>query len=247
MVVSSQATPYRAYQRLVTFWTVVFAIAGLYFMFLPGRLAADLDMFAGLLGLEGQVPVPPGDMWHALTGSLMATLTVLGFQTARRPAEGGPYVALMVSKLVSTFVFLVFALDSSAWLVPAACDGFIALTLFVARTLGDRATGRVDFPGRYLRWLGAEQKDVERYHRRIADMPWEARALLRGTVLALSLMAPLLLLGTWGRAARLGDDEFDTLMKRLMLHTSPLVRGAWLLVHSPALTIVAKARVPEHH
>jgi hypothetical protein len=237
---------YRLYRRVAGAWAGVFVVAGLAFMLVPGLVGTGLVTLAGVLGLGGEVPTAPGSLWFVLTGSLMATISMLALQTARRPEESAPYVSLMTAKLVSTVAFLFLARHANIWLLCAACDGFIALTLAAARSYGDRALGRVDFVGRYLRSLGVSDRGVREYEARTEHLPGFARVGVWVAVFVIGVAAPLLLLGTWSRAARLGDEEFAELTHRLNHSPLPVVRGLWLMVHRPALSMIAKARAPEY-
>lgn len=240
------APPYRLYSRVAGAWAAVFACAGLGFVLVPDLVGRGLVALAALLGLGGEVPTAPGSLWFVLTGSLMATITMLAYQTARRPEESAPYVSLMTAKLVSTVAFLVLARSANIWLLCAACDGFIALTLAAARSHGDRRLGRVDFVARYLRWLGVSDQGVSDYHTRARRLPGFARVGVWAAVFVLGVVAPVVLIGTWGRAARLGEDEFAQLADRLSHSPSPAIRGLWLMLHRPGLAAVAQARAPEY-
>lgn len=240
------APPYQLYSRVAGAWAAVFVGAGLGFVLVPDQVGRGLVALAGLLGLGGQVPTAPGSLWFVLTGSLMATISMLAYQTARRPEESAPYVALMTAKLVSTVAFLSLARGANIWLLCAACDGFIALTLAAARSVGDRRLGRVDFVARYLRSLGVSDQGVGDYYTRARRLPGFARVGVWVAVFVLGVLAPVVLIGTWGRAARLSDEEFAQLADRLSHSPSPAVRGLWLMLHRPGLAAVAQARAPEY-
>jgi hypothetical protein len=240
------AHPYRLYSRVAGAWSAVFVVAGLGFVLVPDLVGRGLVALAAMLGLAGQVPTAPGSLWFVLTGSLMATISMLAYQTARRPEESAPYVSLMTAKLVSTVAFLALAREANIWLLCAACDGFIALTLAAARSIGDRRLGRVDFVSRYLRSLGVSDQGVRDYYTRARRLPHFARVGVWAAVFVLGVVAPFVMLGTWGRAARLSDAEFAQLADRLSHSPSPAVRGLWLMLHRPGLAAVAKARAPEY-
>jgi hypothetical protein len=244
--IEPEVAPYRLYSRVSQVWAGVFVVAGLAFVLAPNLIGRGLATLAGLLGFAGQVPTAPGSLWFVLTGSLMATISMLAFQTARRPQESAPYVSLMTAKLVSTVAFFCLARHESIWLLCAACDGFIALTLAAARSYGDRCLGRVDFITRYLRWLGVSDKGVRDYDKRTRRLPRFARFGVAAAVFVIGVLSPLVLLGTWGRAARLSDEDFARLADRLNHSPSPAVRGLWLMVHRPGLAAVAQARAPEY-
>lgn len=240
------ASPYGLYRRVAGTWAAVFVLAGLAFMLAPDLVGRGLVALAAPFGLGGHVPTAPGSLWFVLAGSLMATISVLAYQTARRPEEGGPYVALMTAKLVSTVAFLFLAKHGDIWLLCAVCDGSIALTLAVSRGQGDRRLGRVDFVARYLRSLGVSEQGVRDYYARGRRLPWFARVGVGAAAFVLGVASPLVLLGIWGRAARLGDEEFAHLAERLSHSPLPIVRGLWLMLHRPGLDAVAQARAPEY-
>jgi hypothetical protein len=122
------------YVLVARIWAVVFLVAGLAFAIDPEGTGHNITTIGGWLGLSGTVETGPRTMWWVLTVSLMATITVLSAWSAHEPQNPAPYVALMTSKLCSTGTFVLLAATAGpAWLVCAACDGSIALTLYLAR------------------------------------------------------------------------------------------------------------------
>ena len=124
----------RIYRSIAFAWAALFVVTGAEFAAIPGLLGTGLHALARLLQLHGTIDVSPGTLWHVLALSLMVAVTGLALLTARRPADRGPYLVLMAAKLASTCVFLYLAATlGSIWLLCAATDGFVALTLFLAR------------------------------------------------------------------------------------------------------------------
>lgn len=132
----------KAYVWTARIWAVVFFLVGLGFALRPEATGSDLTAIANLFGVSGQVVSGPVDLWWVLTLSLMATITVLATWCSLQPQNAAPFVALMTAKLTSTAVFLILALTfSPAWLTGAVGDGFVALTLWLARRRARPALG----------------------------------------------------------------------------------------------------------
>jgi hypothetical protein len=122
------------YSPVARAWSWVFALFGLTFLAAPEWAGGRLTTLAGILGLPGRIVAPGGTLWWVLALSLMSCVTVLAAASARRPADHGAYVALMTAKLSSTLLFVMLAISHGwAWLLCAAGDGFVALTLWLAR------------------------------------------------------------------------------------------------------------------
>ena len=135
-----QLSPHRQYRALAQFWCVAFVITGLEFAFVPGWLAGLMTELGQRVGLRGTVDLTPWTPWHVIALSLMIAVTVLAWQSAQRPEAPGPYVALQAAKVASTLLFLWLAVtDASIWLVSAATDGGIALSLWLVRRKFPRA------------------------------------------------------------------------------------------------------------
>ena len=127
-------TPLRRYRLLAQFWSVAFVVTGLEFAFIPQFLSTQMHLAASLLGLTGHIDLAPGSLWHVIALSLMIAVTMLAWQTARRPEDPSPYVTLQTAKVSSTLMFLFLAAtQGSIWLLCALTDGSIALSLFLAR------------------------------------------------------------------------------------------------------------------
>ncbi len=122
------------YRLLAQFWSLAFVVTGLLFALAPERLGRDMQTTARLLGLDGTIDVAPWTMWHVIALSLMVTVTLLAWQTAREPEARAPYLTLQAAKLASTAIFVALALHHGGiWLLAAATDGSIALSLWLAR------------------------------------------------------------------------------------------------------------------
>ncbi len=127
-------TPHRRYTLLAQFWAASFVVTGLIFLFAPLQLGAQMQWTAQLLGLNGTIACAPDSMWHVIALSLMVTVTMLSLQTAQDPDARAPYLTLQAAKLSSTALFLLLAArHGSIWILAAATDGGIALSLFLAR------------------------------------------------------------------------------------------------------------------
>ncbi len=137
MPLSSQ----RRYRLLCQFWSLAFVVTGLLFAFAPRQLGQQMAAMGARLGLTGHVDWAPGSPWHVIALSLMLTVTLLAWQSARQPMARDPYVTLQAAKLFSTLLFLYLAAtDGSIWLLCALTDGSIALSLFLARLSLPNAT-----------------------------------------------------------------------------------------------------------
>jgi hypothetical protein len=127
-------TPLRRYRLLAQVWSVAFVVTGLEFALIPKFLSTQMHVAAGMLGLSGHIDLTPGSLWHIIALSLMVAVTMLAWQTARRPSDRGPYITLQIAKIASTLMFLFLAATQGGiWLLCALTDGSIALTLFLAR------------------------------------------------------------------------------------------------------------------
>lgn len=119
-------------ERLAWFWALAFAATGIGFVAWPEHIGAGLAAAGRWLHLSGQIDVQPGTLWHVLALSLMVSVTGLAMQCAQRPLDEAPYRLLMAAKIASTLGFAWLALDrGSIWLLAAATDGFVALSLAV--------------------------------------------------------------------------------------------------------------------
>ncbi len=136
-------SPQRRYSLLCQFWSLAFVVTGLLFAFAPRQLGQQMAAAGALLGLTGHVDWTPGTPWHVIALSLMLTVTLLAWQSARQPMARDPYVTLQAAKVFSTLLFSYLAVtDGSIWVLCAITDGSIALSLFLARlSLPTRTAG----------------------------------------------------------------------------------------------------------
>jgi hypothetical protein len=126
--------PRRTYAIVARSWACAFALVGLLFLAAPGATGAIVTWLGRKMGLSGTMTSSGGDLWWVLAVSLMASITALAEVSARAPESDGPYVTLMVAKLTSTALFSGLAVShGTIWWLCAGTDGFVALTLWLAR------------------------------------------------------------------------------------------------------------------
>jgi len=124
----------RIYRGVALGWAALFVVTGAQFAIVPDWVGNGLHTLGALLHLGGTMDVVPGSLWHVLALSLMVAVTGLALLTAHEPRDRGPYVVLMSAKIASTLAFLYLAaIHGAIWLLCAATDGFVAVTLFLAR------------------------------------------------------------------------------------------------------------------
>ena len=123
----------RIYSLIARIWGWVFISVGLAFLFIPQNVASILTVLSSTTGLSGTIVAPASNLWHVLSLSLMSMLAVAIFASAKTPENNSLYHAILTAKTVSTLGFVLLSLQESAWLVCAAGDGFVALTLIWAR------------------------------------------------------------------------------------------------------------------
>ncbi len=123
------------YAAVARGWAAVFAAVALLFAVVPGRVGPSLSTLGHFLGLSGEIATPADNLWWVLALSLMVSVTGLAWHSAHDPTASGPYRILLAAKLASTagFVWLAWRLTAPVWLLCAAGDGFVALTLWLAR------------------------------------------------------------------------------------------------------------------
>ncbi len=123
-----------SYKLVASVWGWVFLIVGINFAFWPHEVTAFLTSLAGLAHLAGDFQTQSYSLWHILSLSLMAAVTVCAFWSARFPREEGVFAALITAKWVSTIGFSYLALTKfPAWWLCAFGDGTVAVTLMMAR------------------------------------------------------------------------------------------------------------------
>lgn len=110
-------------RRWLGAYAAVFAAAGAAFVALPGVVTGVLS-----------VPGAGASLWLGLAGSLMAVLTLLAWELSRDPAQAAVWRALLLSKGVSSALFIGFAAKGGAgYLAAALVDGAILLHLAFLR------------------------------------------------------------------------------------------------------------------
>jgi hypothetical protein len=233
----------RRYRRLARFWGHCFLVAGLLFAVAPGRVVEFLRWEGALVGLGGDMHFGQGTLSWALALSLMAVLVLLARQTAARPRDPAPYHALVLSKLMSTAVFLYLAyVHGPVWVFAAGADFFVAVTLVAARLPVPDAGPVSGFVGRYLAWMGVDERGQDHYADMVARLPMAARIAVRNANRFFSWAGPLLLTGTPRLAGSLDDPGMERLVERIRGTRNALVRTLWILVHQPACGVLATAR-----
>ena len=119
---------------LLRAYALLFFAAGLLFVF-GERLTLAWIGAAG--ALAGAPALAPGgaSLWLGLTGSLMAVLTFLALRLSRAPGRAEAWDALLLSKTVSSGLFVLFAArtHNPLFLGAAAVDGGILAHLLVLR------------------------------------------------------------------------------------------------------------------
>lgn len=122
----------KTYSLLARTWSLVFFSVALLFLFAPSSVAGLLNGLAQTIGLSGEIQAPSSTLWHVLTISLMGTLTILASLSAKNPTNQSYYMVLVCAKAISVIGFLWLTMQhGSAWLICAAADGFVALTLML--------------------------------------------------------------------------------------------------------------------
>ena len=120
-------------------YSLIFFAAGLLFV-------AGERMMSGWLGwasLAAGFPPPcacGASLWLGLTGSLMAVLVLLAWRLSQDPEADALWDMLLLSKGVSSSLFLVFAAHARhpVFLGAAAVDGLILIHLALLRALAQR-------------------------------------------------------------------------------------------------------------
>ncbi len=144
----------RRYRLVLAVWTAVFLFTGCLFVLAPAHVVALLAGLGNLLGLRGELDVQPGTLWHVLAVSLMVAVTGLSWANWRRPYDDVLWRLLLAAKVASTIGFLVLVgTRGSMWLTSAGADGFVAVSLVLARR-GVARSLRATLPGWRRRHAG---------------------------------------------------------------------------------------------
>ncbi len=120
-------------------YSLIFLAAGLLFVAGERRLLGWIDLASAAAGYAPLCACGPS-LWLGLTGSLMAVITLLAWRLSRDPEAGALWDALLLSKGVSSALFLAFAIHNRhpVFLGAAAVDGLILVHLALLRALADR-------------------------------------------------------------------------------------------------------------
>ncbi|MBI5883148.1 MAG: hypothetical protein HZB91_08595 [Elusimicrobia bacterium] len=109
----------------------VFLSAGAVFLCLNGPFTAAFNSLAGPLPWAAPLPDAGRSLWLGLTGSMMAMIAYLSFILSTDPWQGAAWRALLLSKGVSSLLFLCFGLSERnlLFVIAALVDGGILLHL----------------------------------------------------------------------------------------------------------------------
>jgi hypothetical protein len=228
---------YRRYRVLALAWGLVFLVVGTAFLLAPTLISEGLTALGQLVGLSGAIPTGSGSLWHVLTASLMATLTVLAWQSAFSPEAVGAFGALVVAKCVSVIGFLYLASHDSVWSLCALADAVVATSLWLTRRADERPA-RVPLMARYLAHRGKAGAYAS-YVENVRGLPLDIRVANRLVSFLFMWLAPLLFMRIWSRAAFLTASEFERFCFVLERHPHRALRVGWLLVAMPASAILA--------
>ena len=116
------------FSKVSRFWAIMFMLFAIGFAIFPAGTGEALTYLANFIGLSGVIFSGGVSLWWVLSLSMMITIYGLAWSI---PHQG--YPALMTCKLSSTVLFTALAVHDPAWLVCAAGDGFVALTLWLAK------------------------------------------------------------------------------------------------------------------
>lgn len=123
----------KRYVFIARVWSILFFVAGTSFIIIPNELGQILTAAGNAIGLTGSIEAAPRTLWHILTLSLMGTITALAWLSARNPENKTLLNCILIAKSVSVAGFLVLAFTiGTAWLLCAATDAFVAITLYWA-------------------------------------------------------------------------------------------------------------------
>lgn len=112
----------------------LFLACGLLFVFAEGPLLSLLSRAGTAAGFPPLAPGGPS-LWLGLTGSLMAAISLLAFRLADEPDQPAAWEALLLSKAVSSSLFLVFARRGGGlFAASAAVDALILVHLLFLRS-----------------------------------------------------------------------------------------------------------------
>ncbi len=161
-------------------YSFVFLASGVSFVFFERPFLRAVGWAAARAGAAPLSAAGPS-LWLGLTGSLMAVIALLALRLGQDPGRGEAWNALLLSKLVSSLLFVRFAAATRnpVFLVAAAVDGGILAHLLILRAAHERSLDAL-----------APRRDAPAYE------AWFARALQPETGRSL-----------WVRAARTRTDS----------------------------------------
>ncbi len=123
----------KRYSLIARVWSILFLVAGTSFIIMPNELGQILTAMGNAIGLPGSIEAAPRTLWHILTLSLMGTITALAWLSARHPENKALLNCILIAKSVSVAGFFVLSFTvGTAWLLCAATDAFVAITLYWA-------------------------------------------------------------------------------------------------------------------
>jgi hypothetical protein len=126
----------RIYRPLSLVLAAVFAAVGLLFLLVPGGVVEFFNQLSVPLGMP---PFPSAlpDFFHVLAAAYMVVVTYLAVSMFRHPADAAYPKVLVVAKLSSAFLSLLFFFWQGLhlmWITNAVTDGLIGVVvLFAAR------------------------------------------------------------------------------------------------------------------
>lgn len=120
----------------------LFVVVGFFFVARERLVLETFSWFGAWVGLAPLVPSGPS-LWLGLTGSLMCVIAWLAFRLSRDTSQSVAWEALLLSKAVSSALFLVFLAQTGKilFLASAVVDGSIMVHLFFLRRLCDGGPG----------------------------------------------------------------------------------------------------------
>lgn len=168
-------------KRLLTAYGWLFLATGAAFIALPDLVLGVMNSVSSWL--PGARPFVLGGrtLWLGLTGSMMATIAFLALAAGRNPGRGSAWDAVLLSKAVSTGLFVLFAATerNSLFLIGAAVDGAILAHLLRLR-LSAEAGGVLDPWKPRLGGRGYEVYFLKLNDPRTRDALWVRYTVSRG-------------------------------------------------------------------
>lgn len=122
----------KSYQLFSLTGTIIFAVVGLIFLFIPGQVLVFFNYVSVYLGMPPS-PVQADSFYLILAVAYMYLVTILAFLMYRHPREKSCLFLLVNAKLASSAVSLYFFLVFQPYLIYIAncvidgCIGLMAL------------------------------------------------------------------------------------------------------------------------